>query len=100
MRKKWSVENKHINGSRGSCGQHKAAARSVVVGVPGVVFGAGGAPAHHSSPMGVQSTGWQTLRCSGVVSCILEAVLLGAAVVVVPVGRPCVWWWRRSVWRC
>ena len=46
---------------------------------------AGGAPAHHShsSPMGVQSTGWQTLRCSWVVSCILEAVLLGVAVVVV-----------------
>ena len=33
--------------------------------------------------MGVQSTGWQTLRCSWVVSCILEAVLLGAAVAVV-----------------
>ena len=60
---------------------------------------AGGAPAHHNSPMGVPSIGWQTLRCSWVVSCILEAVLLGAAVVVglgsrmamrVVVGAKCV----------
>ena len=49
--------------------------------------------------MGVQSAGWQMLRCSWVVSCILEAVLLGAAVVVglgsrmamrVVVGAKCV----------
>ena len=34
----WLTENKHIHGSRGSCGQHKAAAQSVVVCVPWVVF--------------------------------------------------------------
>ena len=70
--------------------EHQAAARSVAVGVPGVMLRAvvllvkwQGAPARRSSPMGIHSTGWQTLRRSWVVLCILEAVLLGAVVVVV-----------------
>ena len=50
--------------------------------VLGVGEVAGGAPAHHSSPMGVQLVGWQMLRCSWVVSCIVESLLLGMSVVV------------------
>ena len=45
--------------------------------------------------MGVHSKGWQTLRRSWVALCVLEAVLLGAVVVValgsmMAVGAKCV----------